>query len=145
MASSLSPTNVQSNLPAETLLVPSQATLSVSSPLAREMTKEKVAEGHDEEKSDETGSYPLEWRYLDGGARAWLVVLGCFMFASTCMCVSLTPRFCVSFDIVIQGVWSRLGRSSRLLSYIHVPRNQSQYSQYSQLGRGCPELCQFLT
>ncbi len=52
MASSLSPTNVQSNLPAETLLVPSQATLSVSSPLAREMTKEKVAEGHDEEKSD---------------------------------------------------------------------------------------------
>lgn len=60
MASSLSPTNVQSNVLAEALLVSSQATLSISSPLAKEMTKEKVAEGHDEEKSHEAGSYPLE-------------------------------------------------------------------------------------
>ncbi|PBK63944.1 MFS general substrate transporter [Armillaria solidipes] len=89
MASSLSPTNMQSNVPAEALLVPSQTTLSVSSPLAREMTKEKVAEDHDKEKSDEAGSYPLEWRYPDGGARAWLVVLGCFMFAATCMAYGL--------------------------------------------------------
>ncbi|KAK0499053.1 major facilitator superfamily domain-containing protein [Armillaria luteobubalina] len=89
MASSLSSTNVQSNVPAEALLVSSQAILSVSSPLTREMTKEKVAEGHDEEKSDETSTYPLEWRYPDGGTRAWLVVLGCFMFASTCMAYGL--------------------------------------------------------
>ncbi|PBK86442.1 MFS general substrate transporter [Armillaria gallica] len=53
------------------------------------MTKEKVAEGHDEEKSHEAGSYPLEWQYPDVGARAWLVVLGCFMFASTCMAYGL--------------------------------------------------------
>ncbi|KAK0229972.1 major facilitator superfamily domain-containing protein [Armillaria nabsnona] len=87
MASSLSLTNVESNVPAEALLVPSIATLSVSSPLTREMTKEKVAEDHEEEKSAD--SYPLEWRYPDGGARAWLVVLGCFMFASTCMAYGL--------------------------------------------------------
>ncbi|KAK0224157.1 major facilitator superfamily domain-containing protein [Armillaria fumosa] len=90
MPSSLSPTNVQSNVPAEALLVLSQTTLlSVSSPLTREMTEEKVAESHDEEKSEETGTYPLEWRYPDGGTRAWLVVLGCFMFASTCMAYGL--------------------------------------------------------
>ncbi|KAK0447184.1 major facilitator superfamily domain-containing protein [Armillaria borealis] len=89
MASSLNQTNVQSNVPAEALLVPSQTTLSVSSPLAREMTKEKVAEDHDKEKSDEADSYPLEWRYPDGGGRAWLVVLGCFMFAATCMAYGL--------------------------------------------------------
>lgn len=86
MASSLSPTNVQTNMPAEALLVPSQATLNVSSPFG---TKEKTEDAHDGEKTDQVTSSPLEWRYPDGGTRAWLVVLGCFMFAATCMAYGL--------------------------------------------------------
>jgi hypothetical protein len=27
----------------------------------------------------------VEWTYPDGGFRAWLVVLGCFIMACTCM------------------------------------------------------------
>jgi hypothetical protein len=54
-------------LPAEAMLTGSPA------------TQEKDAQGIQE--------YPaaVEWTYPDGGLRAWLVVLGCFTMASTCM------------------------------------------------------------
>lgn len=36
----------------------------------------------------EDGAEELEWTYPDGGLRAWLVVLGCFIMSSTCMSVA---------------------------------------------------------
>ncbi len=35
--------------------------------------------------SDADHASPDDWGYPDGGLRAWLVVLGCFMFSCTCM------------------------------------------------------------
>ncbi|KAK0452071.1 major facilitator superfamily domain-containing protein [Desarmillaria tabescens] len=43
-----------------------------------------------EQRIDAEKHDSLDWRYPDGGLRAWLVVLGCFMYATTIMAYGLT-------------------------------------------------------
>ncbi|KAJ7151334.1 major facilitator superfamily domain-containing protein [Mycena crocata] len=69
---------VQSNqvLPAEALLPGTQLQFN---PIIRE----KSTLGTHEDAAATDGA--AEWTYPDGGLRAWLVVLGCFIMSSTCM------------------------------------------------------------
>lgn len=71
--SDLSIVHHQSGLPAEALLPAQQQ----DSQTIREKSSESDAGGE------------VEWTYPDGGLRAWLVVLGCFIMSCTCMQVSV--------------------------------------------------------
>lgn len=99
-------------------ILPSEAMLATGAQTQRRTsTCRSIAEEKEEEKGgtsdlsdDGRGDITEEeWTYPDGGFRAWLVVLGCFMMACSCMYVNHTrlyPRSLV--DLVFRGwglVW----------------------------------------
>ena len=80
--------------------------------------------------NSELVAHATEWTYPDGGLRAWLVVLGCFIMASTCMYASLSLLSLRAAELNDpQGVGVGLGRVRGLLSLKQICWDEFEYAQ----------------
>lgn len=75
-------------------IMPIEATFSYAhdppAELGEPLTREKVTVKSVKEDSETATVVPLEDAYPDGGLRAWLVVLGCFLYACTVLYVPVS-------------------------------------------------------